>query len=522
MTNITNAEKIKSAVVNLFTVKLQNDAQKAEEYAAKYLGDGAIDENEYQEISEEFGEDFSASIKNIAGEAPKDIEEVEAGNVNDYAKAIALANGVENALNQPNCKEDWDKVIELLENASPEEIQAANLYFQINFKDKYGGRDMIQEIAANYPDGGTDEAIKGQREAFKLAMQGKTDVLDQDLLNRAQKVIATFSDGQDTTATEDNSPRLTDQEAIEIAAELEAALAQSGGNEDWAKVNEILDGLSDKQLQQVNIAYKLTYGDQHEGRNLIEEICANEIDGGDVNEQDLKYQAIMKAMRGQTDLTDAESIAFEQQIRNNSVLEPTSNGGSNNNSSNTGELTMLDYANANPGNPNSAHTLPMENYLNWANSEDTARINAPDTPAKEIVSEIGPSNKSNGTSDDEDDGKHGMKYDQAKWALEQAKAMHEAMDGNEDWDTLDDITEMSNDEIEQVSHAYYVLYGKDLKSEIADQTAGMTKWGNSPFTDYDERQDAIVNAMTEARNADWKDAKKKKKDIEACHNGETW
>ena len=133
MTNITNAEKIKSTVVNLFTVKLQNDAQKAEEYTAKYLGDGAIDENEYQEISEEFGEDFSASIKNIAGEAPKDIEEVEAGNVNDYAKAIALANGVENALNQPNCKEDWNKVIELLENASPEEIQAANLYFQINF-----------------------------------------------------------------------------------------------------------------------------------------------------------------------------------------------------------------------------------------------------------------------------------------------------------------------------------------------------------------------------------------------------
>ena len=726
MTNITNAERIRNAVVNLFTGKL-NDKSKAEEYTTKYLSDSVIDENEYQEISAEFGEDFTANIKSIAGEAPKDIEDVEGGNVNDYTKAIAIANGVESALNQANGAENWDKVIELLENATPEEIQAANIYFQIKFKDDYDGRDMIQEIASNYPDGSGDAktaAIKGQREAFKLAMQGKTNVLDPDSLARAQKAIATFSDDADAnskteftkeeatkiadeveaaltqangaedwdkvielleylddeqmqevnlayqlkygkdhngrdmieeigaqnldnydkrngkqtaynialrgkidaadkegrarrneiltawgeTPTDEikdvttsktredysqafdtaakinealnqpdgkedwdtvisllenlsaeeiqqiniafkieygedyrgrdmiqeieanyldgdtamskkqeaynlaikgktdlddpnslavademlaacdgykDSHELTDLQAIEIATQIEEALALKDGKEDWAKVNEILDGLSDKQIQQVNIAYKLAYGDIHEGRDMIQEICANEIDDGDTKNQDLKNEAIMKAMRGQTDLTDAESIAYEQQIRNNSTSEQTSNGGNGANN-----YYYFEYDPSAPG------TFVEQDYKAWANTVDYSRIGVANPTSERPMQAQGGTNGTSG-SGGSSGGSHTLKMDECEDAFKRAEKIHEGLNkdggGKEDWDMVNkELKGLSNEEIQRVMLAYEIKYGKNLEQEVKDQENDYD-WYN-PFDgnhggDYDDGQE---------------------------------
>ncbi len=764
MTNITNAERIRNAVVNLFTGKL-NDKSKAEEYTTKYLSDSVIDENEYQEISAEFGEDFTANIKSIAGEAPKDIEDVEGGNVNDYTKAIAIANGVESALNQANGAENWDKVIELLENATPEEIQAANIYFQIKFKDDYDGRDMIQEIASNYPDGSGDAktaAIKGQREAFKLAMQGKTNVLDPDSLARAQKAIATFSDDADAnskteftkeeatkiadeveaaltqangaedwdkvielleylddeqmqevnlayqlkygkdhngrdmieeigaqnldnydkrngkqtaynialrgkidaadkegrarrneiltawgeTPTDEikdvttsktredysqafdtaakinealnqpdgkedwdtvisllenlsaeeiqqiniafkieygedyrgrdmiqeieanyldgntamskkqeaynlaikgktdlddpnslaaademlaacdgykDSHELTDLQAIEIATQIEEALALKDGKEDWAKVNEILDGLSDKQIQQVNIAYKLAYGDIHEGRDMIQEICANEIDDGDTKNQDLKNEAIMKAMRGQTDLTDAESIAYEQQIRNNSTSEQTSNGGNGAGSFGSDYTTYFEN-NSFVYDPKSPQTAVEQRYNAWINRVDNDWINAEMPEAIDFPESSGSSGTSG--SGGSSGGSHTLKMDECEDAFKRAEKIHEGLNkdggGKEDWGIVNkELKGLSNEEIQRVMLAYEIKYGKNLEQEVKDQENDHTDWLwlNPNHDDYEdgreEAQGYLVKGSGTAKGGT-------RKDLEDYWAGKEW
>ncbi len=514
MTNISNAEKIRNAVVNLFTGKVNNnDKAEAEKKADSYLDDYGIDENEYAEISAEFGEDFVAELRTIAGEAPKDIENVEAGNALDYSKAIGLASGVKSALEQPDNKEDWNKVIELLQNATPEEIQAANLYFQIEYGKEYEGRDMIQEIAANYPDGGSDESIKGQRDAFKLAMQGATDVTNSDSLERAQRAIATFSEGKELEAKdEDTSELLSDMEAIEVAAQVENAINGKKGKEDWDKAIEILEGLSDKQMQQVNIAYKLTYGDAHEGRDMIQEICANEIDDNKTSNQELKNKAMLEAMRGQTDLTSAESIGFEQSMRNSSTseaeIDDTDWG-----------VNSEDYPYAGfVYDPNSPYTLSKQKYLYWA-ANGGKKKETTSVAYKSDVDSTSGTGGTGGTNGATETKNNSLSDDECKKAIDGAKEIHDALNQgtkgeNEDWDRVNKVLkDAGNDGLKYIAWAYEALYGKDLYNEINtsenDHGCGflyLAVWNHGKHNDWEAGQEAAIGYFSKC---DWNDDKDK-------------
>lgn len=212
---------------------------------------------------------------------------------------------------------------------------------------------------------------------------------------------------------------------------------------------------------------------------------------------------------------------FANEIKNTTGTTETTEA--NTTSTTSGKVRVIDVDGY---DPNSPHTLPMQNYSAWADMIDESRIDvANPTSELEPKSTTTTNNSSSGTSGTSSSSNtssgHALKIGDCQWDFEQAEKVHDAIDGAcDDWDELQNILcNLSTTDLNRIMIAYETKYGKNMKKDIEAQTAGLGGW----FTfGYGKKKDAVIAVLTKAEKAPNENGKKEKEEIKAYFNGERW
>lgn len=187
----------------------------------------------------------------------------------------------------------------------------------------------------------------------------------------------------------------------------------------------------------------------------------------------------------------------------------------------TGEIPMVDV---NGYDPNSSHTLPMQNYLAWADMIDESRVDVA-TPTSELkpksttiaTTKSSSSGTSSTSSSSSTSSGHALKVGDCEWDFEQAEKVYKAIHqwhGCDDWKGLQNLLcNRSNKDLNRIMVAYEIKYGKNMKSDINKQGAAF--WNK-------DKKSAVIAVLTKAESNPNKNGKKEKEEIKAYFNGERW
>ncbi|MBR1977050.1 hypothetical protein IKA15_02085 [bacterium] len=171
-------------------------------------------------------------------------------------------------------------------------------------------------------------------------------------------------------------------------------------------------------------------------------------------------------------------------------------------------------------------TLPMRNYLDWANEIDESRIKddaelEAEEKARKEAEETEGTNDTDTSNDSSktENNKHALKVTDCESAFAKAKEVHNAIDGAcDDWDKLNEILGgLGNEELNRIMYAYKAEYGTNMKSDIEKQTAGFIfGWGNG------KKKDAVIAVLTRAEGKPNENGKKEKEEMENYKAGGRW
>ncbi len=467
MTNISGTEKIKNAVVNLFAGKLNNDSKKAEEYTAKYLSDNIIDENEFQEISAEFGEDFANEAKGVTETTANGTKKSDVSTWEDAVKYMSEKQGLE--------------LGELKAGTEPKDSTRTT-------KTYYGnGGKVVLSRAKDYGDYTTVTIEAGDNKSYSYNLKsGKESVADTPVDN-----------------WEDAVGHLSNEYGLNVG-ELKAG-TEPKDNTRTTKTYYYDGGQVVLKRASDHGDYTLITVKPSSGKEYSYNLHTNSSSVYDTTQE--KAEATSTNTNTSAKATTEDEADSETQATNN------------------GKIRMVDVDGY---DPNSPYTLPMQNYQAWANMIDESRIDV-ENPTSEIKpnenataaadSSDGTSGATNNTSGSSTG--HALKIGDCEWDFEQADKVHKAIDGAcDDWKELQNILcNLSTTDLNRIMFAYKTKYGSNMKKDIEKQTAG---WGGWFTWGYGKKKDSVIAVLTKAEAAPNKNGKKEKEELEAYYNGERW